>query len=32
MMHVWYAGTALTIVLHTGDLTAAYSGKGWKNI
>lgn len=32
MMHVWYAGAALTVVLHTGDLTAAYSGKGWKNI
>lgn len=31
MMHVWYAGAALTIVLHTGDLTAAYFGKGWKN-
>lgn len=32
LMHVWYAGGALAIVLHTGDLTAAYFGKGWKNI
>lgn len=30
MMHVWYAGAALAIVLHTGDLKAAYYGKGWK--
>lgn len=30
MMHVWYAGAALAIVLHTGDLNAAYYGKGWE--